>query len=127
MLDDLLTRIFAHQWTVFLVTAALLLALAEAGFRFGLRLDDTRDKARKNQIGGIQGAVLSMLGLLLGFTFAMAADRYDKRRGLVLQEANAVGATYLARLASARRAPGPGQGPVAPLHGCTAEVQPVGG
>lgn len=49
----------------------------------------------KGQIGGIQGAVLGLLGLLLGFTFAMAVGRYDTRRGLVLKEANAIGTTYL--------------------------------
>ena len=43
------------------------------------------------QIGGIQGAVLSLLGLLLGFTMAMAVSRYDMRRDLVVKEANATG------------------------------------
>ncbi len=95
MIDDILARIFAQQWVVFLLTAALLLALTEAGFRLGLRLHAAGDKARKGPIGGIQGAVLGMLGLLLAFTFAMAVNRYDTRRGLVLQEANAVGTTYL--------------------------------
>ncbi len=98
MLDDHLSRIFTDQLTVLVVTAVLLLALAEAGFRLGVRLDDERDKARKIQIGGIQGAVLGMLGLLLGFTFGMALDRYEERRGLVVQEANAVGTTYLRAL-----------------------------
>ncbi len=36
-----------------------------------------------------------MLGLLLGFTFSMAVGRYENRRDLVLQEANAIGTTYL--------------------------------
>jgi len=94
-MDDVLGRIFAQQWVVFLLTAALLLALAEAGFRLGLRLHAANDEARKGQIGGIQGAVLGLLGLLLGFTFAMAVERYSTRLGLVLQEANSVGTTYL--------------------------------
>jgi hypothetical protein len=72
-----------------------MLAFAEVGFRIGLRLHTAKDTARRGQIGGIQGAVLGLLGLLLGFTFAMAVQRFDTRRGLVLQEANAVGTTYL--------------------------------
>lgn len=95
MIDDILYRIFGNQWSVFFLASVLMLALAEVGFRLGLRLYSTNDSARKGQIGGVQGAVLGMLGLLLGFTFAMAVQRYDTRRGLVLQEANAIGTTYL--------------------------------
>jgi hypothetical protein len=95
MIDDILALIFGNSWTVFLVIIAVMLAFAETGFRLGLRLHVAKDTARKGQIGGIQGAALGLLGLLLGFTFAMAVQRYDTRRGLVLQEANAVGTTYL--------------------------------
>jgi len=50
--------------------------------------DDTQE-------GYIVSAVLGLLALLVGFTFAMAIDRYDTRRGRVLEEANAIGTTYL--------------------------------
>ena len=95
MIDQVLARIFGSQLAVFFIVIALMLAFAEIGFRLGLRLHASHDEARKGQIGGIQGAVLGLLGLLLGFTFAMAVQRYDTRRGLVLQEANAIGTTYL--------------------------------
>jgi hypothetical protein len=95
MIDNILARLFSSEAAVFLVLVALLLAFAEIGFRLGLRLHVTKDEARKGQIGAIQGAVLGLLGLLLGFTFAMAVERYDTRRGLVVQEANALGTTYL--------------------------------
>jgi hypothetical protein len=95
MLDTILTDIFTSQWRVFGMAVVLLLASAEFGFRLGLRLHRAKDEARKGQIGGIQGAMLGLLALLLGFTFAMAAGRYEARRALVLQEANAIGTTYL--------------------------------
>ena len=100
-------RIFNDQWTVLVVITALLLAVAEIGYRDGLRLYKSKDEARRSQIGGVQGAVLGLLGLLLGFTFAMAVGRYDTRRDLVLQEANAVGTTWLRAglLPQAHRAP----------------------
>src|SRR5688572_23591745 len=100
-------RIFNDQWTVLVVITALLLAVAETGYRDGLRLHKSKDEARRSQIGGVQGAVLGLLGLLLGFTFAMAVGRYDTRRDLVLQEANAVGTTWLRAglLPEAHRAP----------------------
>ena len=68
---------------------------AEFGFRVGLRLYRAHDEARKEQIGGTQGAMLGLLALLLGFTFAMAVGRYETRRTLVLTEANAIGTTCL--------------------------------
>jgi hypothetical protein len=66
----------------------------------GLRLRLTRSKAasddgREGQADLILSAVLGLLALLLGFTFSIAVDRYETRRGLVLQEANAIGTAYL--------------------------------
>ena len=40
-------------------------------------------------------ALFVLLSLLLAFTLAMAVPRYDHRRELVVQEANAIGTTYL--------------------------------
>jgi len=37
----------------------------------------------------------ALLGLLIGFTFVMAADRFETRRELVVAEANALSTTYL--------------------------------
>lgn len=95
MLDELLARVFSSQWLVILFGAILFLVAAEIGFRLGIRLHRASDEARRSQIGGIQGAILGMLGLLLGFTFAMAVARYESRRELVLREANAIGTTFL--------------------------------
>lgn len=95
MIVNILARLFANELAVLLLVFALMLGFAEVGFRLGLRLHATKDAARKGQIGSIQGAVLGLLGLLLGFTFAMAVERYDTRRSLVVQEGNALGTTFL--------------------------------
>ena len=47
------------------------------------------------QEGYVVTAVLGLLALLLGFTFSLAADRFEARRHLVLEEANAIGTVYL--------------------------------
>jgi hypothetical protein len=47
------------------------------------------------QEGYLLGSVLGLLGLLLAFTFGMALNRYETRRELVMQEANAIGTAYL--------------------------------
>ncbi|MGE5209327.1 MAG: hypothetical protein ACM3KL_08360 [Alphaproteobacteria bacterium] len=95
MIDEVLVRVFTSEWRVILIISLLLLVLSEVGFRMAqLRHGEITD-GRKSQITGIQSAVLGLLALLLGFTFAMALGRYDSRRNLVLEEANAIGTTYL--------------------------------
>lgn len=89
------SSIFGNQWIFGLTVALVLLALSEIGYRIGLRLYAAKDEARRSQIGGVQGAILGLLGLLLGFTFSMAVNRYETRRDMVLKEANAVGTTWL--------------------------------
>jgi len=43
----------------------------------------------------LEGALLTLFGLLIGFTFSMAVNRYDARKLLAVQEANAIGTTWL--------------------------------
>lgn len=52
------------------------------------------DKEESGDEGYLVSAVLGLLALLLGFTFSLAVDRYDTRRLLVRDEANAIGAAY---------------------------------
>jgi hypothetical protein len=39
----------------------------------------------------VQAASLTLLGLIIGFSFSMAVSRYDQRKNLEAQEANAIG------------------------------------
>ena len=43
----------------------------------------------------IQGASLTLLGLLIGFTFSMTITRYDQRKNYEEAEANAIGTEYV--------------------------------
>jgi hypothetical protein len=84
-------------WLIGCGLLVLLLLAVEAGVRAGAR---TRARARRKEgetadFGPIQGAVLGLLGLLLAFTYSLAASRQDARRELVVQEANAIGTAYL--------------------------------
>jgi len=45
--------------------------------------------------GALNGAVFGLLGLLLAFSFSGAAGRFEHRRDLITEEANAVGTAYL--------------------------------
>jgi len=48
-----------------------------------------------DQLSTIQGAMLGMLALLLGFSFALAAGRFNDRVQLIVSEANAIGTAWL--------------------------------
>jgi hypothetical protein len=95
MLDEILLKVFSNQWRVIIIVSAILLLATEVGFRIGLGLYRRKDEARKAQISGVQNATLVVLGLLLGFTFAMALGLYEKRRDLLQQEANSIESTFL--------------------------------
>lgn len=95
MIDELIARIFTNQWLVFLTITLLLLLVASFGQRVGLALFHRDQEAAKGLGNSVQGAVLGLLGLLLGFSFAMAVGRYDARRALVVTESNSIGTTWL--------------------------------
>ena len=82
-------------WGFFLASVALVLLATEAGFLLGAAYRRRGEEALKAPIGEIVAAMLGLLALLLGFTFSLAAARFDTRRTLVLDEANALGTTWL--------------------------------
>lgn len=85
-------------WLTGLLLLFGLLAFSLVGYVLR-RFRDSRRPAVEELEGGQEGylvsAVLGLFALLLGFTFALAVDRFDARRVLVLEEANAIGTTYL--------------------------------
>lgn len=46
-------------------------------------------------MGAIVGSMLCLLAFILAFTFSLAAARFDSRRQMVVEEANAIGTTFL--------------------------------
>ena len=72
-----------------------MLLCMEIGRRIGLAsLKEDPDGAQKG-LGAVEGAVFAILGLLIAFTFSGAAARFEARRHLIGQEANAIGTAYL--------------------------------
>ena len=53
------------------------------------------DESAREVFGFVQTAILTLLGLLIGFTFSMALGRYDQRKNYEEAEANAVGTEYV--------------------------------
>jgi hypothetical protein len=53
------------------------------------------EENEREDFGVISAAVLTLLGLIIGFSFSMASNRYDQRKDLEEAEANAIGTEYL--------------------------------
>ena len=71
-----------------------LLACLELWFFFGSRARQRREE-HPDQLANIQGATLGLLALLLGFSFALAAGRFNDRVQLITHEANAIGTAWM--------------------------------
>lgn len=82
-------------WAVLLVTLALLALAAEVGFRIGRRGQGEDPRDRSGHSGLLIGAMLALLGLMLAFSFSIVEGRFAARKALVLEEANAIGTSYL--------------------------------
>ena len=83
-----------HPVTFFAFAAALLWA----GTLLGSLLRHRRERTLAEETATfktLEGAVLALLGLLLGFTFSMGVSRFDQRKSLEISEANSLGTTWL--------------------------------
>ena len=86
---------------LWLIALSLLAAMALASLlgnvlrRRHLREHGGSDEKVDSEGGFMLSSVLGLLALLVGFTFSLALDRFETRRGLVLEEANAIGTAYL--------------------------------
>jgi hypothetical protein len=78
-----------------LALIGLLILAMEAGRRIGVHRKSKDPNASDAGLSTIDGAVYGLLALLISFTFAGAASRFDTRRQLVVQETNAIGTAYL--------------------------------
>lgn len=76
---------------IFVVSVVVILGCSEIGRRLGAR---ATARGGKN-ISTLESAILALLALMIGFTFAMALSRFEDRREAVLHEANAIGTTAL--------------------------------
>jgi hypothetical protein len=82
-------------WALYIVSVAVVLISAEAGWRLGNYRRRRAEHEKDAPVGAVVGATLGLLAFLLAFTFGMAGSRFDARKQAVLQEANAIGTTYL--------------------------------
>lgn len=96
-MEEILPTRYSDQfplWVIFLLAVALLMMVSELGFQAGRRWRSVY-KVDTSQTAAIMAASLGLLGLLLAFSFNMAGNRFDARKQALLDEANAIGTTWL--------------------------------
>jgi hypothetical protein len=89
-----MSRLFSLPSLVLLVTLTMMWLSANLGALFAQKMRPLKDEERED-FGTILAATLTLLGLLIGFTFSMAISRYDQRKNLEEEEANAIGTEYV--------------------------------
>jgi len=80
---------------VLLVTFLLLWFAAWVGARMSQKRRALHDEDERADFGVVQAATLTLLGLIIGFSFSMATGRYDLRKNYEEAEANAIGTEYV--------------------------------
>lgn len=82
-----------HPFLIFVVTLLALWLAAWIGCV--LRRKQGLEGELRQDFGFILAATLTLLGLIIGFSFSMATSRYDQRKNYEETEANAIGTEYV--------------------------------
>jgi hypothetical protein len=82
------------SWELGLILFAVVFGTTGLGLVLGHYLRHRSEHLRE-PLGVLQAALLGLVGLVLAFGLALAVGRYESRRAAVVDDANAIGTTYL--------------------------------
>jgi len=91
---NLMTFHLTSNWLSALEIVTVLLVACAIGYWIGSRKVGAPDTLR-SLVSVIGAATLGLLGLLLAFTLSMVIDRWDARREVIINDANAIGTLWL--------------------------------
>jgi hypothetical protein len=89
-----MTPVLDHPFLFFFVTVIIQWGAAYAGDFIRRRVAAPAEDKRVD-FDLVRAATLTLLGLIIGFTFQMAVSRYDQRKTYEREEANAIGTEFL--------------------------------
>lgn len=82
------------SWVIVLVLMVAMMLAAEIAYQVGRLWPMRAGETSGRYFIAVQGSLLALLSLLLGFTFNMSTQRYEMRRRLVMDDADALGALW---------------------------------
>jgi hypothetical protein len=80
---------------VFVLFMVVTLVCYELGFRVGRWWQDRMPGEQEGPTDMLVGSLLALMAFVLAITMGMAADRFDARRGFVVDDATAIATAYL--------------------------------
>jgi cell division protein FtsW (lipid II flippase) len=85
--------LYSQPWLLFLALCIVLFVASAVGYVLASSSRRNEDAHSHEQITALRDGLFIMLALLLGFALVMAQTRYEERKRLVVDEANAIGRT----------------------------------
>jgi hypothetical protein len=82
-------------WVLFLGVIVIVVVSIEAGYRLGRYAHKRAEDEKESPVAAIAGSILGLGAFMLAFTFGIVANRYDGKKELVRDEANAIRTTWL--------------------------------
>ena len=82
-------------WSLLPITIGIALLSVEAGRWLAAYRHRHETQEKEAPVGGMVGGTLGLLAFMLAFTFGLASTRFEARRQILLQEANAIGTCHL--------------------------------
>ncbi len=82
-------------WAILCGVTVFVVVAIEVGYRLGRRAHRQSEAEKESPVSAIAGSVLGLLAFMLAFTFGIVAARFDTRKALVIEEANAIRTAWL--------------------------------
>ena len=90
-----MANLLDYPLLVLVVSFFLLWLAAWVGAKLHERWDEQMGEDVRSDFEVVQAATLTLLGLIIGFSFSMATGRYDQRKNFEEAEANAIARSQL--------------------------------
>ncbi len=85
---------FLPIWVALVVSILLVQLCIEIGYRFGRATNQHSESEQESSVSALVGSVLGLTAFVLAFTFGIVYERYDDKKNLVRDEANAIWTAY---------------------------------
>ena len=82
-------------YSLFVIIFFLIIVCNQLGYRYKKKQIRKHPGEIQESMGSIEGAMLGVTSLLLGFSFSVAVSKYEVRRQLTVEEANHIGTAIL--------------------------------